>query len=324
MRDQPYEVSPCGGDLNVKKGARVSDRYLLEVVIAVGKMGIVWRVHDLLRDEKAAVKFSRSPYAADPWFKREVEICRRVANIGHSALLCAYDIGEWKSRSFIVMPLLHGETVHEYLEARGGRKLSLKSAVQIALNVLAGLRALHRSRIAHRDVGGKNIFLDNSAGVLLFDYSVSTWFGAHPAWERKTYPGIKAGGVTLEKQFAPFAPSTPGEANAVIDLYKLAEHFFLWITRRRATHLWPADDAKDLCDRFRAHLSPKEIALAGTGAPTDEASRGKVYGFAGMPVALDAWIHRGLAQNRKVCFDTAAEMRNALHAVYQQLYTARQ
>jgi len=132
-------------------------RYRVTDTLGEGGMGVVYAALDEQLERPIALKILRQDNAADPVarerFWREA---RLAAHVNHPHVCQLYEMGESDGQLFIAMERLEGES----LAARLGRgAVPLADAVQIGLDVLAALDALHRRGIMHRDLKPSNIFL---------------------------------------------------------------------------------------------------------------------------------------------------------------------
>uniref|UniRef100_UPI0013C375EA serine/threonine-protein kinase n=1 Tax=Allorhizocola rhizosphaerae TaxID=1872709 RepID=UPI0013C375EA len=122
-------------------GARLHDRYLLERRIGAGGMAQVWLAHDSVLGRQVAVKTLIGEAAADPGLRagarREAQA---AAKLTHPNITAVHDYGEHESTPYIVMELLHGETLADRL-ARG--PLSWPQAAAIGGQVAGALAAAH-------------------------------------------------------------------------------------------------------------------------------------------------------------------------------------
>ncbi len=145
-------------------GRKVSHYRVLEV-IGGGGMGLVFKAEDLKLGRQVALKFLPEELAWDPTalqrFEREA---RTASSLDHPNICTIYEVEEHEERPFLVMQLLEGETLRDRLARASAdhTALPLDEALDIALQVLAGLEAAHRKGIIHRDIKPANIFLASS------------------------------------------------------------------------------------------------------------------------------------------------------------------
>ena len=79
-----------------------------------------------------------------------------------------YDVGEDHGISYIVMELVEGITLKEYIDKKG--RLAVREATSIAIQVSMGLEAAHRNGIVHRDVKPQNIIISTDGKVKVTDF----------------------------------------------------------------------------------------------------------------------------------------------------------
>ncbi|MBI5491042.1 MAG: serine/threonine protein kinase [Deltaproteobacteria bacterium] len=149
-------------------------------LVGAGGMGSVYEAEKLATRECFAVKVVTTHMGADPGrvlrFQREVKALR---NIRHPNVVEIYD---WclpprgsAQRPYIVMELLHGETLADLL--RREKVLPPARAVALMLQMLDGLAQAHRAGVLHRDLGPSNVFLvrrpEGRLRVKLLDFGLA-------------------------------------------------------------------------------------------------------------------------------------------------------
>ena len=145
--------------------------YEILAPLGAGGMGEVYTARDTRLDRTVAVKVLPPDVAADPErrarFEREA---RAVATLQHPNICTIHDVGAaTESVSFLVMELLHGETLQRRL-ARG--PLDDGEFVEIATALTGALDAAHTSGIIHRDIKPANIFLTGH-GPKILDFGLA-------------------------------------------------------------------------------------------------------------------------------------------------------
>jgi eukaryotic-like serine/threonine-protein kinase len=145
--------------------------YEILALLGAGGMGEVYKARDTRLDRTVAVKVLPPDVAIDPErrarFEREA---RAVATLQHPNICTIHDVGmTTESVSFLVMELLHGETLQHRL-ARG--PLDDGEFVEIATALTGALDAAHASGIVHRDIKPANIFL-TSHGPKILDFGLA-------------------------------------------------------------------------------------------------------------------------------------------------------
>jgi tetratricopeptide (TPR) repeat protein/predicted Ser/Thr protein kinase len=145
-------------------GSLVADRYRIERFIASGGMGEVYAVHDLVLDATVALKALRPELEgsaeAIARLRRELAVARTVTNANVCRL---YDVGEHEGRAFITMELLEGKTLADVVQHG---PLVIDEVERIAAQLVAGLWALHRAALVHRDFKTANVILVGNRAVI--------------------------------------------------------------------------------------------------------------------------------------------------------------
>jgi serine/threonine protein kinase/predicted esterase len=156
---------------SIQPGDRIAS-YTVERRLGTGGMGEVWRARDERLGRDVAIKFLLPhPSNAD----QRVRAFRREANaagtLNHPNVLTVYDVGDHGDAPYLVTECLEGEPLRARLAA--GR-LSVDTALDIAVQVARGLGAAHRRGIVHRDLKPENIFLVLDGRVKILDFGLAT------------------------------------------------------------------------------------------------------------------------------------------------------
>jgi serine/threonine-protein kinase len=134
-------------------------KYRLLRLIGAGSAGSVYEAENMVVGKKVAIKILHSDLAQNDTLRaRFAAEARAGAQIGHPNIVDIYDFGiTSEGTPYIVMELLHGETLEELLARRGGLAPAL--ACELMVQILAGLGAAHRMGIVHRDLKPANIVI---------------------------------------------------------------------------------------------------------------------------------------------------------------------
>lgn len=150
-------------------------RYRLLEPLGQGGMALVYRAQDLLLERAVAIKVLRDHWAADPEFvSRFLQEARAAARLSHPNIVAIYDVGEDAGRHYIVMEYVEGPSLKEEL-AQG--PLSPWRAVQVGIQVCAGLEYAHQKGIIHRDIKPHNILLRRDLAKIV-DLGIARALGA--------------------------------------------------------------------------------------------------------------------------------------------------
>lgn len=139
----------------------LSSRY--EMVDEIGRGGFarVWKARDRKLDRLVAVKRLVEPAVKDAAFKMTVERFRReataIASLNHRNIVGVYDVGADDEGDYIVMELVEGGSLRDWLKQRG--KMVPEEAVRLIQGVARGLGYAHKKNLIHRDIKPENILL---------------------------------------------------------------------------------------------------------------------------------------------------------------------
>lgn len=151
----------------------LGDTFELRELIGRGGFGDVYAARDRRLDRDVAVKALRHDlFPTRMVLERFQREARAVAKLRHPNILPVYAVGEGEGLAFMIMPLIHGESLAAALERNGA--LPPEEAVRISTEVARALDAAHRLGIIHRDVKPDNILLEgDERHVLLGDFGIA-------------------------------------------------------------------------------------------------------------------------------------------------------
>jgi serine/threonine protein kinase len=129
----------------------------IQSLLGAGGMGEVYRARDPRLQRDVAIKVIPVSLAADSERLRRFEQeARAVAALNHPNILAIYDIGTREGAPFIISELLEGESLRKRLS---GGALTVRKAIDYAVQMAQGLAAAHEKGIVHRDLKPENIFV---------------------------------------------------------------------------------------------------------------------------------------------------------------------
>lgn len=150
----------------------IQERYEVISKIGSGGMADVYKVKDHKLNRFVAVKVLKREFRADKAFISKFRIeAQSAAGLAHPNIVNVYDVGEEKGINFIVMELVEGITLKEYIEKKG--RLAVREATSIAIQVCYGLQAAHNNGIVHRDVKPQNIIISTDGKVKVTDFGIA-------------------------------------------------------------------------------------------------------------------------------------------------------
>jgi Tol biopolymer transport system component len=262
--------------------------YELSDTIGAGGMGEVYRARDPRLNRDVAVKILPSSFSSDrERLHRFEQEARAAASLNHPNILAVYDIGTQDGAPYIVSELLEGESVRERL--RSG-PLSLRKAIDCALQIARGLAAAHDKGIVHRDLKPDNIFITRDGRVKLLDFGLAKLTQAAPTLGDSETRTIQSEVGTVLGTMGYISPEqVRGKAaDARSDLFAFGAVLYEMISGKRAFH---GETAADTMSAI-LHTEPPELT---------ETNRN-------VPPALDRIVRHCLEKNPEERFHSAHDV----------------
>ncbi len=153
-------------------GQLLDERYQIEAVIGEGGMAKVYRAMDNRLNRYVAVKVMREEQAADEEFRRR--FCaesQAVAMLSHPNIVAVYDVSHSDAMEYIVMELVEGITLKQYMEKKGA--LAWKEALHFSKQIVKALAHAHERGIVHRDIKPQNIMLLQDGTIKVGDFGIA-------------------------------------------------------------------------------------------------------------------------------------------------------
>ena len=156
-------------------GELIDGRYQLTRQVANGGMASVYEAIDTRLDRKVAVKIMHPHLAQDEAFvNRFIREAKAAAALSHPNIVAVQDQG-WNQNGvpavFLVMELIEGHTLREYLNERG--RFEIKDAINYLTPILSALAAAHDLGIVHRDMKPENILISKEGRVKIADFGLA-------------------------------------------------------------------------------------------------------------------------------------------------------
>jgi serine/threonine protein kinase len=226
-------------------------KYRIVERIGRGAMGVVYGAIDEHLDRRVAVKLMLSDFDADPElrerFYREARITGQLA---HRNIVTVFDLGDHEGRPYIVMELLNGLPLTDYLHEPEAQDLDAK--IDLMMQMCEGLQHAHRSGVIHRDVKPSNMFVQRGAVLKILDFGVA----------RLTASNLTASGflVGTPEYMSPEQPLGK-VVDARSDVYSAASVFYYMLTGRSPF------GSRDLLQMLEAILNETPPPLTEEEAP---------------------------------------------------------
>lgn len=163
-QDPALRDSAQGGLLVPEVGELLSAKYRVLSLLGSGGMGSVYRAENVLTGKHVALKWMHPQYAASPdAAERLIREARAASKLSHPNVVDVYDVIRDDQTLFLVMELLQGESLRDYLRRQA--RPQLHELISLLLGAMSGVAAAHAQGVIHRDLKPDNIFLERVAGV---------------------------------------------------------------------------------------------------------------------------------------------------------------
>lgn len=153
-------------------GVFLSDRYEILEKVGSGGMSDVYKAKCHKLNRFVAIKVLKHEFSSDKSFVSKFSVeAQSAAGLSHPNIVNIYDVGEDDGRYYIVMELVEGITLKNYIEKKG--RLEVKEAVSITIQILQGIQAAHNHHIIHRDIKPQNIIISKEGKVKVTDFGIA-------------------------------------------------------------------------------------------------------------------------------------------------------
>ena len=153
-------------------GMLIGDRYEILDKIGTGGMSDVYKAKDHKLNRFVAVKVLKQEFSENTNFVSKFRVeAQAAAGLMHPNIVNVYDVGEEEGIYYIVMELVEGITLKNYIEKKS--RLSIKEAISIAIQVSMGIEAAHNNHIIHRDIKPQNIIISKDGKVKVTDFGIA-------------------------------------------------------------------------------------------------------------------------------------------------------
>ncbi|GMQ56899.1 Stk1 family PASTA domain-containing Ser/Thr kinase [Vallitalea sediminicola] len=156
----------------LQPGVILSGRYEIIEKVGSGGMSIVYKAKCNKLERYVAVKVLRDEFCLDEEFVRRFKVeAQSAASLSHHNIVNIYDVGNDKNIYYIVMELLDGITLKEYI--KNNAPLSDAETIKIAASIASALEHAHENHIIHRDIKPQNIIITKDGNVKVADFGIA-------------------------------------------------------------------------------------------------------------------------------------------------------
>ena len=153
-------------------GMILSNRYEIIELIGTGGMSEVYKAKCHVLNRYVAIKVLKPEFSSDVNFVTKFRIeAQSAAGLSHPNIVNVYDVGEDNGIYYIVMELVEGITLKEYIQKKG--RLLPEQAIDFSIQIAQGLEVAHQNHTIHRDIKPQNIIVSKNGGIKVTDFGIA-------------------------------------------------------------------------------------------------------------------------------------------------------
>ena len=175
--------------MDKKIGQLLDDRYEILDILGTGGMAIVYKALCHRLNRLVAVKVLKDDYQTDEEFKRRFQAeSRAIAILNHANIVSVYDISSGGELDYIVMELIDGLTLREYVTRRG--RISWQETLHFSTQIARALEHAHSRGVIHRDIKPQNVMVLKDGSLKVADFGIAQLASVHNTLTREALGSV--------------------------------------------------------------------------------------------------------------------------------------
>ncbi len=159
-------------DMDRYIGRLLDGRYEILEVLGTGGMAVVYKARCHRLNRLVAIKILKDDFTQDEEFRRRFHAeSQAVAMLSHPNIVSVYDVSTSGGADYIVMELIDGITLKQYMEKKG--VLNWKETLHFAIQIGKALEHAHSRGIVHRDIKPHNVMVLKNGSVKVTDFGIA-------------------------------------------------------------------------------------------------------------------------------------------------------
>lgn len=156
----------------LQAGTILGNRYEIIELVGTGGMAHVYKAKCHRLNRYVAIKVLKEEFEKDDDFVKRFHVeAQSAAGLIHPNIVNIYDVGEEAGLHYIVMELVEGVTLQEYI--KNNKKLNAQQAVNLSIQIAQGIEAAHNNNTVHRDIKPQNIIITNDGRAKVTDFGIA-------------------------------------------------------------------------------------------------------------------------------------------------------
>lgn len=153
-------------------GMIIQNRYEIIEEVGSGGMSVVYKAKCHVLNRFVAIKVLKPEFSDDKSFVSKFRIeAQSAAGLSHPNIVNVFDVGEGNGFYYIVMELVEGITLKEYIQQNG--RLPYLTALDFIMQIAAGIEVAHEHHTIHRDIKPQNIIVSKSGTMKVTDFGIA-------------------------------------------------------------------------------------------------------------------------------------------------------